>query len=174
MPSFLDDCAPVLSRTPATLDALLRGLPEPWTTATEGPDTWSPHAVVAHLIHCEKTNWMPRVASILEDGSGAPLPAFDRNGHLRGGLEEPLPVLLDTFAALRRDSLERLRALELDDAQLELRGTHPAFGEVTLRQLLATWTGHDLTHLAQVVRVMAKRYKHEVGPWAQYLSVMSA
>ena len=169
---FLDECIAVLERTPATLDALLRGLPAQWTKADEGPGTWSPHVVVAHLIHTEKTNWMPRLETILEHGASRPFPPFDRDGQLQDPAAGPLPDLLDDLRERRAASLIRLRALELDEKALALPGTHPALGDVTLRQLLAAWTGHDLTHLAQIVRVMAKRYREEVGPWRQYLPVM--
>jgi len=169
---FLEESVSVLTRTPATLDSLLRDLPETWTAATEGPGTWSPYVVIGHLIHGEKADWMPRLAIILEHGPGRPFDPFDREEQLRADQSKPLTTLLDEFSVLRRDNLERLRALNLQPAQLELKGTHPALGLVTARQLLATWTAHDLAHILQISRVMAKRYKHEVGPWAEYLSVM--
>jgi len=169
---FLEECLPILTRTPATLDTLLRDLPDGWTSATEGPGTWSPYIVVGHLIHCEKTDWMPRLQIILEHGPDRPFDPFDREAQLRDSRGQSLSTLLDEFGTLRRDNLARLRALNLDHDQLELKGTHPALGPVTLRQLLATWTAHDLGHILQVSRVMAKRYREEVGPWAQYLSVM--
>jgi hypothetical protein len=171
-PRFLEECLPILTRTPATLDALLRGLPEVWTDSTEGPGTWSPYVVIGHLIHGERADWMPRLAIILEHGPARPFDPFDREAQYRESVGKPLPALLDEFAALRRDNLERLRALDLQPAQLELRGAHPALGPVTVRQLLATWTAHDLAHILQVSRVMAKRYREEVGPWAEYLSVL--
>lgn len=167
--SFLEECTSVLTRTPATLNTLLRDLPETWTAATEGPGTWSSQAVIGHLIHGERVDWMPRLSIILEYGVSRPFDAFNR-AELHEG--KPLSTLLDEFAALRLDNLARLRALNLQPAQLELRGTHPELGPVTVRQLLATWTAHDLTHILQVSRVMARRYRHEVGPWAGYLSVM--
>ena len=169
---FLEESLSVLARTPATLDALLRDLPEGWTAATEGPGTWSAYIVIGHLIHCEKVDWMPRLKIVLEDGPSRPFDPVDREVQLREGSDQPLPVLLDEFSALRHDNLERLRELNLQPEQLELKGTHPEFGAVTVRQLLATWTAHDLAHILQVSRVMARRYKQEVGPWAQYLSVM--
>jgi len=151
---------------------MLRGLPEQWTTATEGPGTWSPYAVIGHLIHGEKTDWLPRVMMILEHGPDHPFESFDRDAQFRDSKGKPISSLLDEFAERRADNLLQLRALDLQAAQLELVGTHPAFGRVTLRQLVATWTAHDLAHILQVCRVMAKRYKQEVGPWAEYLSVM--
>ena len=170
--AFLEECVAVLRRTPATLDALLRDLPDVWTEATEGADTWSPYVVVGHLIHCEKTDWMPRLAIILEHGPKRPFDPFDREAQLREGHEKSLATLLDEFSVWRHENLVRLRGLNLQPAQLELTGTHPALGRVTVRQLLATWTAHDLGHILQVSRVMAKRLKGEVGPWAAYLSVM--
>jgi hypothetical protein len=169
---FLEECLSVLTRTPATLDTLLRDLPEAWTAATEGPGTWSPYVVIGHLIHGERADWMPRLAIILEHGPSRPFDPFDREAQFGESDGKSLSTLLDEFSALRRDNLARLRALNLQPAQFELKGTHPALGPVTVRQLLATWTAHDLAHILQVSRVMARRYKQEVGPWAEYLSVM--
>jgi uncharacterized damage-inducible protein DinB len=169
---FLEECRSVLARTPATLDALLRDLPEAWTTANEGPGTWSPYVVVGHLVHGEKGDWMTRIEIILEHGPARPFDAFDREAQFQEDEAKSLSALLDEFRDLRRQNLDRLRALNLQAEQLELRGTHPAFGAVTLRQLLATWTAHDLAHVLQVSRTMARRYREEVGPWAEYLSVM--
>lgn len=172
MAPFVEECLSLLARTPGTLDALLRDLPEAWTEATEGPGTWSPYVVIGHLIHGEKADWMNRLTIILEHGPSQTFEPFDREAQLRESHGKALPALLDEFSALRRKNLERLRALHLQPAQLELQGTHPALGLVTARQLLATWTAHDLTHIVQISRVMAKRYKEDVGPWAAYLSVM--
>ncbi len=169
---FLEESLAVLTRTPATLDAMLRGLPEPWTVATEGPGTWSPYVVVGHLIHGERADWMPRLEIILEHGPNRPFDPFDREAQFVESARKPLASLLDEFAGLRRDNLVRLRALNLQPSHLELKGSHPALGPVTARQLLATWTAHDLAHILQVSRVMAKRYREEVGPWAEFLSVM--
>jgi hypothetical protein len=169
---FLEECLAVLTRTPATLDALLRDLPEAWIAAAEGPATWSPYMVIGHLIHAERTDWMPRLAIILEHGPGRLFDAFDREAQFRESNGKSLSTLLDEFSGWRRNSLTRLRALDLQPAQLELKGTHPELGPVTVRQLLATWTAHDLAHILQVARVMARRYKQETGPWAAYLSVM--
>jgi hypothetical protein len=169
---FLDECLAVLRRTPAVLDTLLRGLPEVWTTATEGPGTWSPYDVVGHLIHGEQADWMPRLDIILEHGPARPFDPFDREAQFRDSEGKTLVTLLDEFIALRKDNLERLRELDLSAADLERTGTHPAFGEVTLRELLATWVAHDLTHLLQISRVMARRFRADVGPWAEYMTVM--
>ena len=171
---FLEESLCVLARTPATFNLLLRDLPEAWTTANEGPGTWSPYVIIGHLIHGEKTDWMTRLEIILEHGLNRPFDPFDREAQFNEITDTPLATLLDEFATLRRQNLARLRQLDLQPEQLELKGTHPALGTVTVRQLLATWTAHDLSHILQVSRVMAKRYKHEVGPWAQYLSVMSS
>jgi len=171
--AFLEESLAILTRTPATLDTLLRDLPESWTTATEGPQTWSPYDVIGHLIHGERADWIPRLAIILEHGTARPFEPFDRDAQFRESPGKSLADLLDEFTALRNENVKRLRSLELDTAQLELQGTHPTLGLVTARQLLATWTAHDLAHILQISRVMAKRYKQEVGPWAQFLSVMS-
>jgi DinB superfamily len=169
---FLEECVAVLARTPATLTALLHDLPEAWTTATDGPGTWSPYDVVGHLIHGERTDWVPRLAIILEHGPRRPFDSFDREGQFSNSYGKSLSTLLEEFRAFRSGNLDRLRALNLRPEQLELKGTHPELGVVTVRQLLATWTAHDLAHVVQVSRVMARRYKQEVGPWAAYLSVM--
>lgn len=173
-PCFLEECLSVLTRTPATLDTLLRDLPEAWTLATEGPGTWSPYVIVGHLIHGEKADWIPRLTIILEHGESRAFDPFDREAQFRDSQGKSLPALLDEFADLRRRSLARVRALDLQPAQLELTGAHPTLGQVTAKQLLATWTAHDMAHLLQVSRVMAKRYKLEVGPWAEFLSVMKS
>ena len=170
--TFLDESLAILSRTPATLNALLRDLPEAWTSVTECPETWSAYDVIGHLIHGEKVDWMARLRIILEEGPGRPFDPFDREAQFRDSQGKPLNVLLDEFTALREENVERLKALQLTPEQLELPGTHPSLGPVKLRQLLATWTAHDLAHLLQISRVMAKRYRGEVGPWAQFLSVM--
>ena len=169
---FLEECVAVLTRTPATFDAMLRDLPEQWITATEGPGTWSPYVVIGHLIHGEKTDWVPRLMIILDHGPDHPFEPFDRKAQFRDSQGKSMSELLDEFSQRRADNLERLRTFDLQPAQLELTGTHPALGRVTLRQLLATWTASDLGHILQASRVMAKRYKDDVGPWAQYLSVM--
>jgi hypothetical protein len=170
---FLDESLAVLTRTPDTLNALLRGLPEPWTTATDGPSTWSAHTVIGHLVHCETVDWMPRLDIILRHGPSRPFDPVDREAQFpEDSARKPLAVLLDEFTALRRQSLARLHALDLQPEHFELQGTHPTLGPVTLRQLLATWTAHDLAHLLQITRTMARRYKQEVGPWAEFLSVM--
>ena len=163
---------PILERTPATLRALLAGLPSEWTDATEGPDTWSPYDVVGHLIHGEHTDWIPRARIILEQGTNRRFEPFDRFAQFRDSEGKSLAELLDEFERLRAQSLATLAGWRLTDAQLSLEGEHPTFGAVTLRQLLSTWTAHDLSHLAQISRVMAKQYRDAVGPWRAFLPVM--
>lgn len=167
----LEEARALLARTPATLNAWLRDLPEAWLTCDEGPDTWSPAVIVGHLIVGERTDWIPRVRRLLEHGESLPFEPFDRMAQFR---MPPAPIgeRLDEFAALRADNLKALDALALADADFDRRGTHPAFGAVTLRQLLATWTAHDLTHVTQIARVMAGRYAEGVGPWREYLRVV--
>lgn len=162
----------LLERTPAALDALLRGLPAAWTTSGEGPSTWSVFDIVGHLIHGERTDWMTRVRTILDAGEARPFEPFDRLGHVRESEGQTLAALLDRFREARTENLAALRALNLQPADLDRRGRHPALGPVTLSQLLATWAAHDLTHLHQISRVMAYQYRDAVGPWHQYLGVM--
>jgi hypothetical protein len=174
MPMELDLRAaiPVLERTPPTLHALLSDLPEEWTTATEGPDTWSPYDIVGHLIHGEKADWIPRARIILEQGTSRRFEPFDRLAQFRDSEGKSLAQLLDEFERLRAESLATLAGWRITDAQLSLEGEHPTFGAVTLRQLLATWTAHDLSHLAQIGRVMSKQYRDAVGPWRAFLPIM--
>lgn len=162
----------VLERTPAALRALLSGLPAEWTTATEGEATWSPFDVVGHLIHGERTDWIPRARLILESGERRPFEPFDRFAQLRASQGLSLDELLATFEALRRENLATLASWPLAAADLEKTGIHPDFGRVTLSQLLATWVAHDLDHLVQIERTMARQYRDATGPWTQYLSVM--
>lgn len=163
---------PILERTPATLRALLAGLPSEWTDATEGPDTWSPYDVVGHLIHGEHTDWIPRARIILEQGTNRRFEPFDRFAQFRDSEGKSLAELLDEFERLRAQSLATLAGWRLTDAQLSLEGEHPTLGAVTLRQLLSTWPAHDLSHLAQISRVMAKQYRDAIGPWRAFLPVM--
>ncbi len=167
-----DDALPVLRRTPAVLRALLLDLPGPWIEATEGPGTWSPFDVVGHLIHGERTDWVPRVEHLLRHGDAVPFPPFDREAMFAASRGLSLGELLDTFAGLRAESLARLTALGLTEADLARRGRHPELGVVTLGQHLATWVAHDLSHVAQVARVMARRYGAAVGPWRAYLPIL--
>ena len=169
----LDEATAILARTPATLDALLRGLPDGWIHAHEGGETWSPFDVIGHLIHGEQTDWVPRCRIILEHGEARAFDKFDRFAQFELAKGRTLDSLLDEFATLRRASLRDLAALDLTDADLERRGTHPVFGCVTLGQLLATWVAHDLDHVIQVARVMGRQYSDAVGPWRAYLRVIS-
>jgi hypothetical protein len=162
----------VLERTPATLRAMLGGLPLAWTHATEGPETWSPYVVVGHLIHGERTDWIPRARIILAQGPDRHFTPYDRFAQFRESQGKSLAELLDELARLRAENLETLAGWQLTEAQLALEGEHPEFGAVTLRQLLATWVAHDLGHVAQVARVMAKQYREAIGPWRAYLSIM--
>jgi hypothetical protein len=163
---------PVLERTPGVLRALLAGLPDEWTTAREGPESWSPYDVVGHLIHGERTDWIPRAELILRRGEAEPFPPFDRVAMFRESAGKSLGELLDTFARLRGESLVRLRGLGLTPADLERRGRHPELGPVTLSQHLATWVAHDLSHIRQIVRVMGRQYADAVGPWTAYLPML--
>lgn len=159
----------ILQRTPSTLRALLGGLSPEWTSANEGPETWSPYDVMGHLIHGERTDWMARV-NIIINGGGT-FHTFDRFAQFRESQGKSLAQLLDEFEHARRDSLAALTALELTDADLEKTGIHPKFGRVTLRQLLSTWVAHDMDHLMQISRVIGKQLKEDVGPWQEYLRV---
>lgn len=154
----------VLERTPSTLRTLLRGLGPAWIDATEGPETWSPYAIVGHLIHGERTNWVTRAQLILAQGPNVRFMPFDRVAPFRESQSESLDDLLDQFARLRAANLTTLAGWRLTDTELALVGEHPEFGAVMLRQLLATWVVHDLAHVAQVARVMAKQYRDAVGP----------
>jgi len=153
---------------------MLSGLPSVWTSVNEGPGTWTPYDVVGHLIHGERTDWMPRVQHLLEFGESRPFPPFDREAMLREPAGANLDELLETFDALRQESLRGLAQLALSDVDLSRRGLHPALGGVTLNQHLATWVVHDLTHIAQIVRTMAVQYRDDVGPWRAYLSVLDS
>ena len=173
MPMKLDEAMAQLSRTPGTVRAWFQGLPEAWLLADEGPDTFSPRDVLAHLIFGERTDWMARARIILKQGEARPFDPFDRQGFLAEARGWALTDLLTEFERLRADNLKALAALNLTELDYARRGTHPGLGTVTLQQLLATWVVHDLGHLAQIARVMAKRYKAEVGPWADYLPVLT-
>ena len=162
----------ILQRTPATLNSLLRDLPEPWLVQNEGPETWSPYDVIGHLIHGEETDWVPRTKMILEHGETRAFEPFDRVAMLEESKGKSIVELLDTFAQLRTGNLRELRSLNLTSDLLDKRGRHPELGVVTLRQLLSTWVVHDLGHIRQVVRVMSKQYRDAVGPWKRYLSIL--
>lgn len=162
----------VLERTPATFRALLAGLPGSWTDADEGPQTFSPFGNVGHLIHGERSDWIPRVRLILGQGANRRFDPYDRFAQDRESAGKSMVQLLDDFAGLREENLVTLRGWNLTERELALEGEHPALGIVTLRHLLATWVAHDLSHIAQTSRVMAKRYRDEVGPWRAYLPIL--
>jgi hypothetical protein len=162
----------VLERTPATFRALLGGLPEAWLACNEGPDTFSPFDNLGHLIHGERADWIPRAQIILAQGANRRFEPYDRFAQVRESAGKTLADLLDEFATLRARNLQTLRGWDLTDHQLALAGEHPALGRVTLRQLLSTWVVHDLGHVAQTTRVMAKRYREAIGPWRAYLPIV--
>lgn len=162
----------ILERTPRTLHAMLGGLPSAWTDATEGPETWSPYVIVGHLIHGEREDWIPRARIILAQGTHRRFEPYDRFAQFHESRGKSLAQLLDEFTSLRAANLETLASWQLTDARLALEGEHPEFGAVSLRQLLATWVAHDLGHIAQAARVMAKQYRAAVGPWRAYLPIM--
>jgi len=166
------DGVPVLTRTPAVTRALLDGVPDAWLRADEGPETWSAYDVLGHFVSGERTDWIPRVEHLLAHGDAVAFAPFDRFGFREESRGKTAGELLDTFAGLRDASLARLAELGLTDADLSRPGRHPEFGVVTLGEHLATWVAHDLSHLAQIVRVMARRYRTAVGPWTQYLSLL--
>nr|WP_254638893.1 DinB family protein [Cohnella sp. GbtcB17] len=168
----MEEAIAILSRTPQTLTSFLSGLPEGWLDCNEGEGTWSADEVVGHLIDGERTNWIPRLVFLLEEGESKPFPVFDRFAHL-GAERRTTEQKLEEFAVLRTRSIERLRAIVDSEDLLERTGTHPAFGTVKARELISAWVVHDLTHLAQIVRTMAKRYKTDVGPWVQYLGILN-
>jgi hypothetical protein len=172
MAQDLEQTTALLARTPAALDAILRDLPEAWTLRNEGENSWSAFDIVGHLIHGERTDWMPRVKMVLEFGESQTFRPFDRWGQVRESQGKSLDQLLDEFARLRAENLDELRGLNLRREDFERRGRHPALGVVSLSELLATWAIHDLTHLHQISRVMAHQYRDAVGPWSAYLGVL--
>ena len=169
----LDLSMEVLGRSPATLRALLDGLREPWVRGTEGPETFSPFDVVGHLIDGEETDWIPRARIILARGPDLRFEPYDRFRHRERNSDRSLESLLVEFAQLRATNLELLRSWKLTARELDLPGEHPSLGRVTLEQLLAAWVVHDLGHVAQVARVMAKQYRDAVGPWVPFLPVLT-
>lgn len=169
----LTDGVAVLARTPATLAALLRGLGPFWIHATEGAESWSPYVILGHLIHGERTDWIPRATLILDQAPDRRFAPYDRFAQFHESEGKSLDDLLDEFATLRAGNVQTVMAWRLTARELSLTGEHPAFGLVTLRQLIATWVAHDLSHIAQTARVMAKQYRDDVGPWREYLPIMN-
>jgi hypothetical protein len=169
----LDHGLAILERTPSVLRALLVGLPEVWTRQNEGPETWSPREVIGHLIEGERSDWIPRARIILAQGPSTRFEPFDRTAHQRSmSATARVEELVQTFERMRAESLATLRGWKLTPAQLELTGIHPEFGSVRLKQHLSTWVAHDLGHLVQITRTMARQYRDAVGPWRAYLSVL--
>jgi hypothetical protein len=167
----LEEASAVLARTPAVLGALLTGLPAQWLHRDDGPGTWSAYDIVGHILEGDATNWLPRTRMIVEAGTARTFEPFDREAML-GRDREPVDALLDRLRTVRAASLDELASLGLTAADLQRRGRHPEFGEVTLGQVLATWVAHDLTHLSQVGEVLARRYRDDVGPYRAYLPAL--
>ena len=163
----------ILERTPETLRQLLHGLSNEWIISNEGGDSWSPYDIVGHLIHGEKTDWMQRLQIVLSDGENKTFTPFDRFAQFEESKGKTLNDLLSEFESLRSENLNQLKALSLSEVHYHLTAIHPSLGQVNLKQLLSTWVVHDLGHIAQISRVMAKQYKSEVGPWLEYLSVLN-
>jgi len=162
----------ILERTPKVLKSFLMGLSDDWHKSDEGENTWSPYDIVGHLIHGEKTDWLVRVKTILGHYDDKAFKPFDRFAQLQGNQNRPISELLEEFNDLRLENLRQLNLLDISKDDLKLKGIHPEFGEVTLKQLIATWATHDLGHIAQISRVMAKQYKADVGPWINYLRIL--
>ena len=162
----------ILDRTPAVLQSLLAGLPDDWVMPNEGPETYSPYDVVGHLIHGEKTDWTARTKMILEFGNTQTFVRWNREAMYEESIGKSLQQLLDEFAAIRKENMVWFKALNLTEDDLDKKGMHPVLGEVSLRNLLATWVVHDLTHIAQITRVMAKQYKSEMGPWPEFFRIL--
>ena len=168
----LDQAKEVLRRTPAILNTLLIDLPNDWVLSNEGPETWSPYDVIGHLIEGEETDWIPRARIILEQGEARPFDRFDRFAMFEKSKGKSLLELLARFEQLRGESLRQLDELNLTPELLAKRGTHPVLGVVTLSQLLSAWVVHDLGHIRQIVRVMAKQYRDAIGPWTEFLTIV--
>ncbi len=167
----LDEAVAILERTPGTLSAMLDGLSETWTQATEGEGTWSPYDVIGHRRHGERTDWIPRAQHILA-GDPRPFIPFNRTAQFTESRSQTVRELLETFAQLRTENVATLRGMNLIDSDFDRRGLHPELGGVTLRQLLAAWVVHDLDHVGQIARTMAKAYANATGPWIEYLSIL--
>jgi uncharacterized damage-inducible protein DinB len=168
----LEDVWDHLARTPKVLRAMLEGLPDEWLHCKEGENTWSPIEVLEHLIHGEKTDWVCRAQMIIQYGDSQEFPPFDRFAHLDQKKDKSLKMLLDQFETLRLMNIKTVQSLIQSNQDLDRVGKHPDFGKVTLQQLLSTWVVHDLNHIRQIVRVMAKYYQDEVGPWKAYLTIL--
>lgn len=170
----LEKAIEILERTPLVAETMLEGISDEWLQSNEGPETWSPYDIVGHYIHGEKTDWIPRMEIILSDNPDKKFVPFDRFAQQKDSKGKTLQHLLDEFNSLRRENVIKLKAKNLSEKDLLKKGMHPAFGEVTLSQLLSTWVAHDLGHIAQIARVMAKQYKDEVGLWKEYLPILGS
>lgn len=168
----LEEAIEILERTPGSLEVLLSGLSDGWLQSTEGEGTWNPSEVIGHLIEGEKNDWIPRLEIILREGESRPFPPFDRFAHLDENPKRSIEEKLREFKKLRQESIINLKELVSSEAQFELIGLHPEFGPVKLRELLSTWVVHDFTHISQIARVLAERYREDVGPWEAYLGVL--
>lgn len=169
----MNEAIDILERTPVTLSGLLRGLSHGWVLCNEGEGTWNVKEVIEHLIEAEKHNWIPRLEFILQEGEHQPFPVFDRYSHLKNSTNPQIDELLNEFIEIRNKNIKKLMSLVTTEKQLEQTGYHPAFGKVKIRELISTWAVHDLTHLSQIVRVMANRYREDVGPWQEYLGILN-
>lgn len=166
------DAIEILQRTPGTVEALVKNLPPQWSEVNEGGESWSVYDIMGHLIHGETTDWVNRMEIILAQGADRNFPAFQRFAMFEESKGKTLNQLVEEFSAIRKKNIVTLQSKNLTEAQLDLKGIHPKFGEVTLRQLLSTWVAHDMGHLAQMARVIAKQYKEEAGPWVEYLRIL--
>ena len=169
----LNDSIEILERTPMVVTALLSGLSNRWLFNNEGNDSWSPYDIIGHYIEGEKTDWIPRMRIILSNDDDKRFVRFDRFAQLNNDKNKPIDVLLNEFSEWRRKNILELKGANVDEEKLNKKGIHPAFGEVTLRQLLAAWVAHDLNHIGQISRVMAKQFKDEIGPWTKYISIVN-
>lgn len=169
----LQEAIEILERTPQTLKQFLSGLSDGWLQSNEGDGTWNVHEVMEHLIEAEKHNWIPRVQSIVVEGGHHVFPAFDRFSHLKEASERTTEEALQDFSIIRKTSISSLNDIILSNPDLEKTGLHPEFGLVKLRELLSAWVVHDFTHISQIVRVMAERYRNDVGPWSAYLGILN-
>ncbi|NND62481.1 MAG: DinB family protein [Flavobacteriaceae bacterium] len=170
----LSESISVLERTPKVMKSLLEGLSDAWTAQNEGPETWSPYDVIGHLVHGEETDWLPRIKIILSTSENKTFDPYDRFAQFELSKGKSMQQLLDEFESLRQSNMKELRELNLTKEQLQMQGIHPELGPVTLSQVLSAWVVHDLGHIVQISRVMAKQYKDEVGPWPQYLTVLNS
>ncbi|WFR65593.1 DinB family protein [Paenibacillus amylolyticus] len=169
----INEAIEILERTPPTLKHFLSGLSDGWLRSNEGEGTWNAHEVIEHLIEAEKHNWIPRVETIVMQGEEQLFPAFDRFSHLKEISERSLEEALQEFSSMRMNNISTLKEIMHSNPNLEKNGLHPEFGIVKLRELLSAWVVHDFTHIAQIVRVMAERYRMDVGPWSAYLGILN-